>query len=210
MQKGRIMSSLVALNLQMALDRLVNQIPRNVVRDDGSTMQVWDDCLLDQLASMGQESTRGGSSHSKPDSKPPIALDVISLRLDMHNAIARMWRANLSDNGTAGQLRTIIAYLIDSRQWARCDEWAERLDTWAMRINDLSGVERARSRPLATPCPACGERWQYDEQDGETVRRPILSALFEGDVMLSLDCASCGSWVRGAGLDELVTHMLAA
>lgn len=204
------MSTFTGLTLRLALDKLTNQIPRNVTRDDGSTVQVWDDCLLEQLDNMGSESSRGGGSHGKPGSKPPIALDVIALRLDMRNAIARMWRANLADNGTAGQLRTIVDYLIRSQQWALCEQWTVTLHGWERRINDLSGVERPRARPLPIECPACGERWQYVENDGETVRRPILSAVFDGDTMASLDCASCGTWSRGVELDALVAHMMAA
>lgn len=205
------MSSLVGLELRFALDALVNKIPRTVMRDNGSTCQVWDDCLLDQLANLGQGGESGsGGAHSKPGSKPPVPIDVLALRVDIRDAIAGMWRAGLPNTGTAAQLRAIVDHLIETNQWAAVYDWTELLRAWALRINDLSGVERPRSRPLPIDCPACRQRWQYVTTDGETVRRPILSALFDGDVMLSLDCASCGSWQRGPALDALVTFMRAA
>lgn len=203
------MSALDGLALRLALDGLTNQIPRTVARDDGTTVQVWDDCLLDQLASLGQGGEAGNGASGKPGSKPPIAIDVLALRVDIRNAVARV-RVRHAGTGTAAQLRAVVDHLISTQQWAQCVDWAALLHAWARRINDLSGVERPRSRPLPIDCPVCGQRWQYVDSDGETVRRPILSAMFDRDVMLSLDCASCGTWARGAELDALVTFMRAA
>lgn len=128
----------------------------------------------------------------------------------MRNAIARMWRADLSTAGTAAQLRAVTDHLIASQQWDECEHWTELLHSWARRINDLSGAERPRMRALPINCPACGQRWQYVDSDGETVRKPIMSALFDNGLMMSLDCASCGTWSRGDALDALVSFMRAA
>lgn len=213
MQKGGGMSDgLAGLALHHALDALTNRIPRTVHRDDGSTVQIWDDCLLDQLARLGEGGEIGQGGSGKPGSKPPVAIDVLALRLDIRSAIRDAISSVLSVKterpiGTAAQLRFIVHHVIDADE---CDRWTELLTTWARRINDLSGAERPRMRALPIACPACGQRWQYVDSDGETVRKPIMSALFDGPIVLALDCASCGSWSRGEELDALVAFMRAA
>ena len=196
------MSSIDALELRFALDALTNQIPRTLTRDDGTTEQVWDDCLLDQLEQMGQASTRAGTGGVPPGSRPPVAFDVIALRVEMRDACQAP--------ATAARLGAIVDSLIDSMQWEACTDWARTLRRWAATIRDMSGAERVRARPLPIDCPACHARWQYVDCDGETLRRPIMSAVFDGELMLSMHCASCGSWPRGRALDALVAFMRAA
>jgi hypothetical protein len=63
--------------------------------------------------------------------------------------------------------------------------YSSKLDVFAKRAEALF---TAKPIPLTDPCPECGERWVYRDQDGEEVRVAALQITEAGATCGNVEC----------------------
>lgn len=195
--------------MRAELDALTNRVPVDVKRDNGTTDRVWVKSLLAQLAEavQGTEPNRGGASGGKPDSKPPIDIDVIQMNLDIRDAIrdeSTMLLMHTTGDHALDLQRIERNLLSDSRRAI----WSARLKEWEKRIRKLSGEEQPKTVALQIQCPSCGESWIPTLQGDELVwNRAVYATMMHGKVQ-SFSCSGCGD--DAGRLNTMIDAMLAA
>lgn len=151
----------------------------------------WYDQLVAEVAvSSGRDKIR----RSHAGWRSIVWLDAMLLADEIDTAVAA-WQPQ--GGGTPDRLR-----LLASRRWRPQDvkgieQITEAVKAWRLSVVGLLEPERVKT--ISAPCPACGSRWVYRRQDGETVRQPALQLVAEKGCV----CQSC----RTSWAPELYLHL---
>lgn len=201
------MSINATADLWQAVGNLINQRPVQIQRDNGTTETTFIDSLLDQAISMlkpSGEMSSGGSGGGKPESRPPLSLDAMSI---VHE-IERYTEAPDLAHG----IRAIAATLDRTHDYQGQIRFTGLVGNWIARIEALTGVQQIKTRPLSIHCPACQSLWIWDFRDDEAIRTYAVFASFNvgSGELVSFGCLVCkNEWNRGGDLDALVDWQLA-
>lgn len=203
---------LAGKDLWAATDALTLPVPHKLVRENGDVWREVLPCLLDQLESdLG--ATGGTSSRSKPGSRPPLNVTVLSLLREIEAVLVDALREDgLGRRDTlALSLRAVAAHVASMDTPDAVDWWARTAKEWAGKVRAcLPGEDGTRQLPLrGMRCPEC-EMWTVERIEGRD--RYLDSALvlvLNNRLVRHALCRSCGAaWLRGEPLQVLAETAL--
>ena len=202
--------------LQEELIQAVNTLTRstphgmNREREDGTayTHFLLEDPLLTQLRSAirpGMEQG-GGASGGRP---APLAVNALDLYLDIERTTQTFYWLHYSPGGDRQSLEAMI------QSWAATASAKEQttkealkmIGGWITRIRAL--FDPGKSIELQGACPAkgCGARYYCQEDDGEKIRKPALTAHPAAGRPFAV-CGVCGTrWSSEEALADLATQI---
>lgn len=142
--------------------------------------------LFEQLRyEIGSSSRRGGKSGS--GSRSPIALAAVTLWAEIQESLNT---AHILIAGSDAPAKSAEEKLELWTSAAKDEDTISRCTTttseWIEQIREL--LNPVPSIEIVGACPACGERYAYIEQDGETLRNTAITATIKG-----AQCGACGA-----------------
>lgn len=205
-------------HLQEELIQAVNALTRSTPhrmdrqKEDGTayTHFLLQDPLLSQLRAAirpGMEQG-GGASGGRP---APLAVNALDLYLDIERTTHTFYWLHYSPAGNRQSLEAMI------QSWAATasardqttKEALKLIGGWVEQIEAL--FNPGKSIELQGPCPAdgCGARYYYQENDGERIRKPALTAHPAAACPFAA-CGACGArWEGEASLRSLAVLLSA-
>ncbi|MCC3276389.1 hypothetical protein LJ753_10960 [Arthrobacter sp. zg-Y20] len=206
-------------HLQDELIQAVNTLTRstphgmNREREDGTAYIhfLLEEPLLSQLRAAirpGMEQG-GGASGGRP---APLAVNALDLYLDIERTTHTFYWLHYSPGGDRQSLEAMI------QSWAATASAKEQttkealkmIGGWVTRIRAL--FDPGKSIELQGACPAegCGARYYCQEDDGEKIRKPALTAHPAAARPFAV-CGACGArWEGELQLNVLATLMQTA
>lgn len=167
--------------LEDAIDELVHTKRHSIRIEGGRIKRVRLPSLYQQVADAVQ-AHRGGSGGGWSQQLPFWA-DAMVLLDRIDSEVVRMWPHPHRWSGWTVQRLQVLR----EQKWRPQDcglmlTYAAKLDEFAKRSEALFAPKPI---PLPDPCPECGEKTVYRDQDGEEVRSPALQITENG--------ATCGA-----------------
>lgn len=129
--------------------------------------------------------TRSGDSFSRGvgRSLPPVYCDAVDLQVEIDSRTAEL---HPEGQDTPQRLRGLAGKRWRPQDTRKVRDAAEEIAAWRVSIRALTDPERVKT--ISAPCPACGRRWHYRQNAGETVRVPTLQLVIE----TGCRCLACG------------------
>ncbi len=194
-------------------DALTLPVRHRLVRENGATAHPEVPCLLDQLESdLG--STGGTSSRSKPGSRPPLNVTVLSLLWEIEGVLVdALVSDDLGRRDTlALSLRAVAAHVASTETPDAVDWWVRTVREWAGKVRACLPGEDGGNRHLplrGMRCPEC-EMWTVERVDGrDRFRDAALVLVLNNRLVRHALCKACGkAWLRGEPLRVLAESAL--
>jgi hypothetical protein len=196
--------------LWAAVDILVSPVRHKIVRDDESVEWTTIASLWDQLV---QSVAVGSELHSKakPGSRPPVATEALSLRLEIEGTISdalMAWKVG-REHAVPKDLRHLAGAVARLGDEAHTAAWTEKLEAWAGQIRLTIGERQPSRRLRGVGCVECGYRKiRSIEGEGPEQRTILLDVLMQeyasdGDLR-AIVCQHCQfTYWRGDDLHRL-------
>ena len=165
-------------DLHRAVGELVDPIKRLV----GGTVLAGPSPYEDLLAEI-PASTSGDSFRGVAKSRPVVWVDALDLRIEIDSRTAQL---HPDGQDTPQRLRGLAAKRWRPQDTRKVRDAATEIASWRVSIRALTDPERVKT--ISAPCPACGRRWHYRQNAGETVRVPTLQLVIE----TGCRCLACG------------------
>lgn len=189
----------------LKLDQNVSELTREqkhaVHRDNGETQ--WTDyksvpSLLDQLRGAckpGMEAGSGGGSGIPA----PVALNALDLLMGITSTATEYWALYTQTHTVHGSVEDRIRSWAANTRASRDEsvEVAERITgKW---VDDIKALfDPQKKQEVKAHCPACGARYQYKQEAGETVRQAALQVYVVEGGQSYAECGVCETrWERG-------------
>ncbi len=195
--------------LIQAVNTLTRSTPHGMNREgeDGTayTHFLLEEPLLSQLRAAirpGMEQG-GGASGGRP---APLAVNALDLYLDIERTTHTFYWLHYSPGGDRQSLEAMI------QSWAATASAKEQttkealkmIGGWVTRIRALFDPGKTIELQGACPAEGCGARYYCQEDDGEKIRKPALTAHPAASRPFAV-CGACGARWEG----ELQLHVLA-
>lgn len=123
---------------------------------------------------------------------------------------------NPTEQPTIGQRHDIPAELRRINSLIRhepedVEEWTGMLRRWTLQATDALGLSNNLPGTLRDiPCVDCHQAWDYENVDGETVKRPTLHLKWRGTLVHYVWCSACGSSRWPADLHFIAEYAMSA
>lgn len=151
--------------------------------------------LIQQLREAQQESMAGGNGAMGP--KTPLNIDAFQTYATIASDAAYHYERTANRRGHDTIEANIRGWAANAQTTEQ--ELADCLNTTDQWINQIQGLfQPSRAFEVVQPCPDCGERFAYRQQDGETVRETALVVTARPPVAA---CKACG--VQWEGIDAI-------
>jgi hypothetical protein len=179
-------------------------------------------CLLEQLA-QAVESSGGRASGRGRGSPAPLDPGALDLLEEIRATARELWRTEatvmcgrtvvqqprvLDDLPVPERIRRGARYVSGAGRQVSDIAWLTNLvGNWVEKINAHINPEMAME--VLAPCPACGRRWVYVDDDAGGQKR--VAAVVAGPTGARCRSLACGHEWRGAsGMEEMATEIRAA
>lgn len=200
---------LAADDLWRWCDRLTMPVRHRLVRESGTTEHITVPCLLDQLEADLAHSGNGGGGRTKPGSRPPVDVTILSLMGEMEVVLVdALVSDGLGKRATlALSLRAVTAHVASTETPDAVDWWARLVKGWAGEVSAcLPGENKDSSQiPIrGMQCPDCATFDIERIEGAEKFRDPAVVLVLNNGLTRYALCRACGgNWLRGAPLWEL-------
>jgi hypothetical protein len=203
----------MSAELWAAVDGLTRPVRQRLERDGGGSEWANMPSLLAQLIEAVQTGA-GGSGKGKQESRPPLDIACMSLLLEIAGDIAEACRSfdikrDFDIEKDLRHLASAVTAVPDNGD--EIDWWTERVRRWCGQIRATISSDPDRSWRLhGVPCPDCGTKHVTEQQNGETLRTPVIQVKWVRGLVRYIQCQACEAvWYRGADLEQLAERLLA-